>query len=233
MAQQPHHSLQEILDFCSSRLPALAGSVRPSEAFADDADGQMAKILRDLNRAYPEAGPIYWICRVWQLWLWQPVFIGVWAASLWRVSIDMDGFYHRMGMLFTESYTLPEQTLVSATESAAVWQTAIYLKHWQQRELVRIRRYGAMSDKLADYFLGDAVLQALATAHRLGLMSREETQRAEQIWQQALAFRCHGRLLWQEDAQEFFVAKVSCCQHYRRQDAEYCVGCPKTRAKTC
>ena len=231
------HSLNDIIAFFARYLPALQGSVRPSEtpvcACTDDKheDAQMAEIFASLADAYPEAGSIYWGCRTWQLWMWQPVFLGVWAASVQRVCIDFESFTHQMGDLFTEPYTLPEQTLRILAREEAIVQTASGLQNRLTRELGRIRPHYLMTDKLASYFLGDAVLKALAAGHRIGILSKADVPDLAQIWQSALPLPRHGRLVWQEEAQEYLVELTACCQHYRRNGADYCTGCPKTRRK--
>ncbi|MCP1660402.1 (2Fe-2S)-binding protein [Neisseria perflava] len=159
------------------------------------------------------------------------MFVGVWAASVKQVCLDFSGFQHRMGEVFTESFTLAEQPVVVRPSEKIVFQTASHLKTWALRELHLIQVHYPLSEKLALYFLGDSVLKALAAAHRVGLLGRVQTEDLAAQWQQALALRCNGRLMWQNDAQEFLVEMVGCCQHFRRKDADYCAGCPKTRKK--
>lgn len=225
----PTLTLQKLADFCSDCLPALAGNIRPSEHAAAEAAAQMHTIYQGLAKAYPEAGAIYWGSRAWKLWLWQPVFIGVWAASCHHVSPRFDDFAHCMNPLFTEAYTLPPQDLAVLRQDEAVAETAAHLKAWAVRELALLQTHYPLPEKLALYYLGDALLNALASAHRFGLIDANETLRLEKMWQAALDIRCCGGLVWQEDAQEFLVEMLSCCQHYRRNGAEHCQGCPKTR----
>lgn len=222
-------TLQKLIDLCSECLPALAGSIRPSEYAAGHAAAQMHTIYHGLSQACPEAGAVYWGSRAWQLWLWQPVFIGVWGASCHHVSPRFDDFAHCMNPLFTEAYTLPPQNLAVLPQDQAVAETAAHLKKWALRELALLQNHYPLPEKLALYYLGDALLNALASAHRFSLMDAAETLRLEKIWQAALGIRCCGGLVWQEDAQEFLVEMLSCCQHYRRNGAKHCQGCPKTR----
>lgn len=228
-------TLREIIDFCAHHLPALSGEVRPSEnGLGDTSAHEMAKIFNGLAQTYPEAQQIYWGCRSWQLWMWQPVFVGVWAASLKGVSVNFDGFGHQMNDVFTGKYSLPEQLLPVQDTAQSIFQTASHLKIWLLRQLAVIRVHYQMSEKLAAYFLGDAVLKALSVAHRLGLLNAAQIPELEQTWQTALNLRCKGRLVWQEAENGFLVELTSCCQHFRRAGAEYCEGCPKTRTKrTC
>lgn len=226
------YTMREVLDFCTHHLPALAGDIGPSETYSsEEAAEQMGGIFTRLAQAYPEAQAIYWGCRTWQLWLWQPVFIGVWAASVKGVSVDFNGFRHRMGDLFTDRFLIDEQILAVQTVEESIVQTAARLKSWLLRQLALIQPYYKITDKLAGYFLGDAILKALVVAQRFGLLTAQQTLAMEKIWHQTLNLRCKGWLVWQEDAHEFLVEMTACCQHYRREGAEYCAGCPKLRQK--
>lgn len=230
MPLAPSHTLREIIDFCAYYLPALSGEVcAPEHCLPDEADRQIGGIFKRLANAYPQAQQVYWGCRTWQLWLWQPVFIGVWSSSVKGVSIEFYGFRHRMGDLFTDRFVMVDQNVNVQNVSLSVFQTALHLKQWLVRELALIQPYYKMNEKLAGYFLADAVLQALAAAHRFGLLDRQQTSGLEKMWQTALDMRCFGRLVWQENAREFLVETVSCCQHFRREGADYCTGCPKLR----
>ncbi|MDO5639396.1 MAG: siderophore ferric iron reductase [Neisseria sp.] len=217
---------------CAETLPALAGEIRPSESPADwlvHESAEMAKIHANLKREYAHAGEVYWGCRAWQLWIWQPVYLAVWAAAVWRVAPDLGGFRHRMGEVFTDAYTLPEQMLAAQAAQQAVLQTALHLQGWMQRQRSLILPHYPLADKLAQYFLGDTVLKALAAAQRFGLMDKEAALQQQQWWQAALDCRCQGRLVWLEAERGFQVEMAACCQHYRCHEGTLCTGCPKSR----
>lgn len=226
------YTFREIIDFCSQYLPALAGKIRPTEACGQNhpAD-QMAAVFHELSVAHPEATRIYWGCRAWQLWIWQPVFLGVWTASIKGVSLNFNTFCHQMSHLFTGKYSVSDQTFQTQSISTAITQTASHLKTWAMQELLVLQPHYPMPEKLAGYFLGDAVLQALAAAQRLGLLTISQTENLAVLWQQALSLRCNGWLSWQDNSHEFQVERAGCCQHYRRKEADYCIGCPKKRCR--
>ena len=234
MIHPPAHiiNIQEIVGFCARALSALEGDVRPSENLAEGCEAdEMALIFNNLAAEYPEAGAVYWGCRAWLLWMWQPVYLGVWAASVRSVSPDFSGFRHRMDGLFTARYRIAAQDLPVSDKREAVFQTASHLKMWMSDNLPLIQPHYPLGGKLAGYSLGDAVLKALSAAYGFGLLPRGEVARLEQWWRQALDVRCSGALAWDEEAQDFRVELAACCQHYRRTNEGYCAGCPKTRQK--
>lgn len=79
------------------------------------------------------------------------------------------------------------------------------------------------------YFLADAILKALAAAHRFGLQNAEQIWQQHEYWRAAFPSRCVGKLIWLDDMQEFHVELAACCQHYRRAEKEFCVGCLKLK----
>lgn len=232
MSEKQEYSAQEILDFCMAALPILEGEIRPSTSLEKHQETeQMANIYNGLSNEYPDADKVYWGCRAWQLWLWQPVLMSVWAASIKNVVMDVSGLCHQMEEVLADYFVLPEQILKIVTQEQAVFQTANHLKEWILCELPLIKPHYALSEKLADYFLGDGVLKALAVAHHFGLLDYNQVIELEKLWKVALNQRCSGWLRWIEEEQQFLVEMVTCCQDYRRQDMDYCAGCPKTRKK--
>lgn len=224
--------LTEILDRYAGILPALCGRVMPSENQQDNAAADIGALYRALAETYPEAGAVYWGCRTWQLWIWQPVFLCVWAASAEGCVVALDGFCNQTAGLFTAGFSLPDHRPRAADGKEAVVQTASQLKQWLAQQLPLLQTHYPLPEKLAGYLFGDSVLNALASAHRLGLLDRNATELAARRWQQVLGLRCNGRLTWQPEQQEFLVEMVACCQHHRRAEGDYCNGCPKTR-KSC
>lgn len=222
-------TMQEIIRFCARALPALDGDT--SSEISDsrrEADG-MALIFRSLAAAYPEAGAVYWGCRTWLLWMWQPVYLGAWSASVLGVSPDFSGFRHSFDGLFTSRFCIAAQDCAVGDRQKAVFKTAAHLKTYMQDALPLIQPHYPLSGKLAAYFLGDAVLNALSAAHALRLLPRNETETLAHQWQEALAVRCNGSLVWDGETQGFQTKLAACCQHYRREDGDFCSGCPKTR----
>ncbi len=225
-------ALEDILSFCAAALPALEGRVSASadETGTAAETVEMAAICNGLRRAFPDAGAVYWGCRAWQLWIWQPVFLAVWSASLKNTLPDLTYFSHRMGGTFTEPFTIAAHTpAVFDTTESAVFQTALSLQRWQAAQLPLIAPHFAVSGKLAGYFLGDMTLKALAGIHHCGLADADTVRRLETLWHQAFGFRCNGRLRWLETEQGFQVEMMACCQLYRVDGTPYCQGCPKLR----
>ena len=166
---------------------------------------------------------------IWLLWMWQPVYLGVWAASVKGASPDFSGFAHTFDGLFTARFGIAVQDCTVRLRQEAVSRTATDLKAYLYASLPLIRPHYPLGAKLAEYFLGDAVLKALSAAHALRLLSRGETEMLARQWQDALAVRCNGALVWDGETQGFQAQLAACCQHYRREDGEFCSGCPKTR----
>lgn len=161
--------------------------------------------------------------------MWQPVYLGVWAASVKGASPDFSGFAHTFDGLFTARFGIAVQDCTVRLRQEAVSRTATDLKAYLYASLPLIRPHYPLGAKLAEYFLGDAVLKALSAAHALRLLSRGETEMLAPQWQDALAVRCNGALVWDGETQGFQAQLAACCQHYRREDGEFCSGCPKTR----
>ena len=223
-------AIQDIIRFCALALPALDGDARPSETEADSREAEiMASAFGRLSVAHPEAGAVYWACRTWLLWMWQPVYLGVWAASVKGASPDFSGFAHTFDGLFTARFGIAVQDCTVRLRQEAVSRTATDLKAYLYASLPLIRPHYPLGAKLAEYFLGDAVLKALSAAHALRLLSRGETEMLARQWQDALAVRCNGALVWDGETQGFQAQLAACCQQYRREDGEFCSGCPKTR----
>lgn len=122
-------AIQDIIRFCALALPALDGDARPSETEADSREAEiMASAFGRLSVAHPEAGSVYWACRTWLLWMWQPVYLGVWAASVKGASPDFSGFAHTFDGLFTARFGIAVQDCTVRLRQEAVSRTATDLK---------------------------------------------------------------------------------------------------------
>lgn len=230
MPRPTTRSIQEIIRFCARALPALDGDTADGTEESDGREAaEMAAVFRRFADACPEAGAVYWGCRVWQLWMWQPVYLGVWAASVQGVAPDFSGFRHRFDGLFTARYRIAAQDLAVRDRQEAAGLTAVRLKAWMADNLPLMLPHYPLSMKLAEYFLGDAVLKALSAACLFSLLPRAETEILAAQWLKALALPRSGNLVWMEQEARFRTELSVCCQHFRREAGVYCEGCPKTR----
>ena len=127
-------AIQDIIRFCALALPDLDGDARPSETEADSREAEiMASAFGRLSVAHPEAGAVYWACRTWLLWMWQPVYLGVWAASVKGASPDFSGFAHTFDGLFTARFGIAVQDCTVRLRQEAVSRTATDLKAYLYR----------------------------------------------------------------------------------------------------
>ena len=180
-------AIQDIIRFCALALPALDGDTRPSETEADSREAEiMASAFGRLSVAHPEAGAVYWACRTWLLWMWQPVYLGVWAASVKGASPDFSGFAHTFDGLFTARFGIAVQDCTVRLRQEAVSRTATDLKAYLYASLPLIRPHYPLGAKLAEYFLGDAVLK-LCLPHMPCACSRAVKRKC---------WRGNGRMLW-------------------------------------
>lgn len=221
--------LSDLLDTFRHTLPALNGRAVSAGAALPCATDEAARLYRGLQTAFPDAGAVYWGCRSWQIWLWQPVFFSVWTAALWQAATDLRGFGQEMSAQFSHGFCVYEQPLQAQPQ--AVFQAACALRVWMRAQLPLWQPHYPLKEKLAACFLDDAVLNALAAAHRCGLLNRRQTAEQERLWRQyASQPRCCGRLLWTDEG--CAVQPAVCCQH-DRSGASPCAACPKRRHTLC
>lgn len=223
--------LSALLHDFNALFPALNVHACPkiSDSVAHEQQ-EMQTLYARLQAAYPHADAVYFSARTWQLWLWQPIYVAVWAAERGYL-VDLQGGTHRTQAIFTEQFRLPEHDLVhSADVHQAAWGN---IQNWLAEQWVLCPNTWQISEKLAHYWVYDGILKALAAAHRFGLLNRHDTEHATAIWRDTIQHRCFGTLSWLED--DNFQANLrTCCQHYRRDEqAILCEGCPKRRNTQC
>jgi len=237
--------LDRLLDLAVKTSPGLRGepgygspqTIRPGQ----DNRVLIAAVYQDLQELYPKAGVAYFRARTWALLCWQPINLAL--ISIYGLKVLPQGLtclaQKRLPGLVC-GFNLPDMEFIQDDRARLIEHAS--------------RQIQVLTDELADQFIDVsharlAILERLLRDTFLEIFLRVyplfETSDVVNIrndaakWISGLGFdarsskqannknRPERNRIIKADATALQVNRISCCMHYRRDDGELCVNCPK------
>jgi len=237
--------LDHLFDLAAKTSPGLRGesgygspqTIRPGQ----DNRVLIAAVYQDLQALYPEAGVAYFRARTWALLCWQPIYLAV--ISIYGLKALPQGLaclaQKRLPGLVC-GFNLPAMEFIQDDRARLIEQASRQIK--------------VLTDELANQFidvsharlailerlLTDTFLETFLHVYPLFETSDVVNIRHEAAqWISGFGFdaqpfnrannknRPEKNRIIKAGATALQVKRISCCMHYRRDDGELCVNCPK------
>lgn len=230
-------ALQELVAAAAELVPGWEGAVAPPGADAawhEAAVDELAALRGAINGRHPEAGPAYAAVRGWGLLVWQPLYLGVIASHLMRISWLTRGLSQPIdngsvgGFRFTDHRPARHADPVTAMQAQA-----LPLRAGCERLRAAWREASSLHPRSARRIEADCVLAALLAVSRCLAWRPAELRRHAQGWLEALGLSGEsGYVFWRDAAGMERVAldRRICCLDFRRSGGSLCSTCPRLPA---
>ncbi|MFT7185939.1 MAG: siderophore ferric iron reductase [Pseudohongiellaceae bacterium] len=232
--------LDQLFDLATQTNPALKGEpgfgsplmIRPGQ----DNHKQIAGVYQDLQALHPKAGVAYFRARTWVLLCWQPIYLSL--ISIYGLKVLPKGLMYlaqkRLPGLVC-GFNLPAMGFIQAEQMNLIEEACRQIRALIdeiQRQFIEVSdaRKGVLDRLFIDVFL-----ETLLTVYSLFESSKLVDIRHEaDQWLLGFGFEQNASRAISSNCLEghahvkcFYLNRISCCMHYRRDDGDLCVNCPK------
>ncbi|WP_162299722.1 siderophore ferric iron reductase [Marinospirillum perlucidum] len=194
-----------------------------------DNSRSLQRLLEHEMQQHPRAGRLYWSARCWNLLLWQPVLVSLVAVQGLQCQLKLDQLGQQFGEGWVAGIVLPPGALEESSGELIQHQAA-ELEQFAEAWLVQLNRVVRMNPALARGLLADRLLGLLLHFQSAWGMNNTALQALATHWLQALKLEKTSRLVTgvtTRGREELLLERKTCCQHYRRDDGELCLTCPR------
>jgi siderophore ferric iron reductase len=220
--------LATVLSRTADMLPMLRATLVAEQI--RQPEEEIARLYQAIVAASPHAGKVYWSSRTWQVWSWQATYMQVIASHLYGVVLDTTSFMPCIVGEHANGFELVSHTVVMHEPNDAIAGAQTACLDWIERYTPMIAVYGAFNGKLARQYTADSMLGALLYLQSQSLLSQDEVLRLGPIWTAAMGLAKASYLSCETIPQpHIMLNNALCCQHYRRDKENLCVGCPRRK----
>lgn len=229
--------LAALLTSLSATVPALRGRIGPPspdqlQCASPGNPQRIAALHAHWQRAHPGAGRHYWTTRSWTLLIWQPIYLSLLAVHLRHRAPCLGQLGQSVCDGFVGGFSLPSHSPQRGEQQELIALAAGQIGDFVERQLDEFDRVASIHPKLARLFAVDCTRAALLLVQRRLGLTNSALRELEACWLQALAMPRSSALLEVrlDDGREYLaLGRNACCQHFRREDGEFCSTCPKLK----
>lgn len=192
---------------------------------------QLEQLYQYWQCQYPEAGPVYWRTRGWNLLCWQPLWlgvIGVYAVGALPSQLGFISQRYRAEDGLVYGFSLPDEDCVPGLPEQLIALMGDQLRPLYTELLDQFTDISGIRERAASLLLAEQLLDIFVKMqpYRPELSASQVRDQAA-LWLQALGLPELHLSALQQQGSTLCLLRHSCCQHYRRRDGELCDNCPR------
>jgi len=226
--------LQDLFAAMAAFAPGVPGDVRPPRdgeiAPCRDNSPVLARLVREIEASYPDAGRLFPAVRAWGMVSWQPATLAVLAVHVTRAVPALD----RVSVAASPCgyrYSLPSDVVQTGESDALLRLAADRLRTWIDAVFADFSGIAPVRARLVERIVADRILSTLAVLAAEGTLAPRCAEAASANWLNTLLPSRPGRPLTVCAGEKGILPSFerrACCLEFRI-GAELCPNCPKLR----
>lgn len=235
------HVLEHLIEDIYKAAPFLKGEMDTGQAYITRvSDEEIQRLVQKIDALYqalamkhPESGTIHWICRTWNLLIWQAIYITVGLAQSAQLVPSLKNFGLYIEGSEVKGYSFFDAPLFSSDGDELIQYAGNQIYQFIQILYRAFNEKQILKPKLADKLCADCVNAALL--YHNGLVTKYSQEKVEDLsfkWLSA----CRLPILPSTIAlpsinkmtqSKFGFNRQTCCQEFRVEKGVLCDSCPK------